>query len=32
METFQQRRDEMLVWLGGELLYSKKMEEGGNKN
>jgi len=32
METFQQRRDEMLVWLGGELLYSKKIEEGGNKN
>lgn len=29
METFRQRRDEMLVWLEGESSYVKKMEGGG---
>jgi murein DD-endopeptidase MepM/ murein hydrolase activator NlpD len=32
MEMFGKVKDEMLAWLEGELLYSKKMEEGGNKN
>jgi len=31
METFQKDRDEMLVWLEGESVYSKKREEGENK-
>ncbi|OGP87903.1 MAG: hypothetical protein A2156_04255 [Deltaproteobacteria bacterium RBG_16_48_10] len=32
MELFQKDRDEMLVWLEGESVYSKKMEEGEIKN
>jgi len=32
MELFQKERDEMLVWLEGESVYSKKMGEGENKN
>jgi murein DD-endopeptidase MepM/ murein hydrolase activator NlpD len=32
MEMFVKKRDEMLVWLEGEFPYSKKVEEGENKN
>jgi murein DD-endopeptidase MepM/ murein hydrolase activator NlpD len=32
MEMFGKVKDEMLAWLEGESPYSKKMEEGGNKN
>lgn len=32
MESFQKSRDEMIVWLEGESVYSKKMEERENKN
>jgi hypothetical protein len=32
MEVFGKRRDEMLAWLEGESPYSKKIEEGENKN
>lgn len=32
MGTFQKNRDELLVWLEGESIYSKKGEEGENKN
>ncbi len=32
MEAFQKSRDEMSVWLEGESVYSKKMEERENKN
>ena len=32
MEVFQKSRDEMVAWLEGESVYSKKMEEGENKN
>jgi murein DD-endopeptidase MepM/ murein hydrolase activator NlpD len=31
MEKFQQRRDEMLLWLQGESPYSKKIEEEADK-
>jgi murein DD-endopeptidase MepM/ murein hydrolase activator NlpD len=32
MEIYQKKRDEMLIWLEGESVYSKKIEEGENKN
>jgi len=32
MEMFEKKRDEMLAWLEGESPYSKKIEEGENKN
>jgi murein DD-endopeptidase MepM/ murein hydrolase activator NlpD len=32
MELFQKERDEMLVWLEGDSIFSKKMGAGENKN
>jgi hypothetical protein len=32
VELFQKERDEMLVWLEGDSIFSKKMGAGENKN
>ena len=32
MEMFGKKREEMSVWLQGEFPYSRKVEEGENKN